>query len=326
MSDKKYENWFNNFNNVQNEINGLVHSKNELNSALMNFIHNYQITKTKIYTAFFNALIFYKKRRHLYNQQIKKLRTKQTKHQKQLKNLLKKKKNLTEPKLDKNIPSSIETKKDYIKEIETKLTDLNKTIEVRILDIEEENEIVEKIRRLEKSKQTNIQRIIELEQKQIQQIQQIENSDYYKTHRKIENIEMSLTDVNIDLNESANKRLNTHKKVLFLYRKTREFEKIKMMLENELLENKNVAADSYELVLKLSSQNHKDLFKNLYNKSKTSAQLRELIPQKKRIKVKKKKAYTKLKNKKLAIALEKQKSGKKLNFYELKLILENSKK
>jgi len=323
MSDKKYENWFNYFNDVQNEINGLVHSKNEINSALMNFIQKYQITETKIYTAFFNALIFNKNRRHLYNQQIKKLKKKQIKYQSQLKNLQKKKKDLTEPKLDKDIPISIESKEDYIKEIEAKLSDLNKTIEVKVLDIEEENEIVEKIRRLEKSKQANIQRIIELEQKQIQQI---ENSDYYKTHRKIENIEMSLTDVNINLNEYTNKRLNTHKKVLFLYRKTREFEEIKTTLESELLENRNVAADSYEVVLKLTNQNHKELFKNLYNRSKTSAQLRELIPQKKRVKVKKKKAYTKLKNKKLAIALEKQKSGKKLNFYELKLILENSKK
>ncbi|MFX1477951.1 MAG: hypothetical protein ACFFCI_07445 [Promethearchaeota archaeon] len=323
MNGKKYENWFNYFNNLQYEIQGLVDSKKELNNALMNFINEYQVTETKIYTVLFNALIFYKRRRDSYNHQITKLRKKQIKYQGQLKSLLKKKKNLTEPKLDKNIPISIESKKDYIKEIEAKLYNLNKTIEIRVLEIEEESEIVEKLRRLEKSKQANIQRIIELEQKQIQEI---ENSDYYKTHRKIENTEMRLTDVNIALNKYAFKRLNSYKKVLFLYRKAREFEKIKMKLESELLENKNVADDSYELVLKLSNQNHINLFKELYNQSKTKTSLKALIPKKKRVKVEKKKAYTKLKKEKLAIALEKQKAGKKLNFYELKLILENSKK
>ncbi|MFW9865541.1 MAG: hypothetical protein ACFFEN_05515 [Candidatus Thorarchaeota archaeon] len=323
MNSKKYETWFNYFNNLQYEIQGLVDSKKELNTALMNFIYEYQLTETKIYTVLFNALIFYKKRRYLYNHQITKLREKQIKYQRQLKSLLIKKKNLTAPQLDKNIPISIESKKDYIKEIENKLSDLNKTIEIRVLDIEEENEIVEKIRRLEKSKQVNIQRLIELEQKQIREI---ENSDYYKTHRKIENTEMKLTDVNIDLNRYAYKRLNSHKKVLFLYRKVRDFEKIKIKLENELLENRNVAADSYELVLKLSNQNHINLFKELYNQSKNKTSLKVLVPKKKRVKVEKKKAYTKLKNEKLTIALEKQKAGKKLDFYELKLILENSKK
>jgi hypothetical protein len=323
MNSKKYENWFNYFNNLQYEIQGLVDSKKELNNALMNFIYECQVTETKIYTALFNALIFYKKRRYLYNQQITKLKKKQIKYQRQLKSLLIKKKNLTAPELDKNIPISIENKKDYIKEIENKLSDLNKTIEIRALDIEEENEIVEKIRRLEKSKKANIQRLIELEQKQIHEI---ENSDYYKTHRKIENIEMKLTDVKIDLNRYAYKRLNSHKKALFLYRKARDFEKIKMKLENELLENKNVATDSYELILKLSNQNHINLFKELYNQSKTKTSLKVLLPKKKRVKVEKKKAYTKLKKEKLAIALEKQKAGKKLDFYELKLILENSKK
>jgi hypothetical protein len=36
--------------------------------------------------------------------------------------------------------------------------------------------------------------------------------------------------------------------------------------------------------------------------------------------------FKQLKNEKLAIALEKQKLGKKLDFYEFKLILEQSKK
>lgn len=323
MNSKKYENWFNYFNNLQYEIQGLVDSKKELNNALMNFIYEYQVTETKIYTALFNALIFYKKRRYLYNQQITKSKKKQIKYQRQLKSLLIKKKNLTAPQLDKNIPISIENKKDYLKEIENKLSDLNKTIEISLLDIEEENEIVEKIRRLEQSKKANIQRLIELEQKQIHEI---ENSDYYKTHRKIENTEMKLTDVKINLNRYAYKRLNSHKKALFLYRKARDFEKIKMKLENELLENKNVAADSYELVLELSNQNHINLFKELYNQSKTKTSLKALVPKRKRVKVEKKKAYTKLKKEKLAIALEKQKAGKKLDFYELKLILENSKK
>ena len=58
-------------------------SKKEFDNALRNFIQNYQITENKIYTAFFNSLIFYKKRRHLYNQRIKKLRKKQAKYQKQ---------------------------------------------------------------------------------------------------------------------------------------------------------------------------------------------------------------------------------------------------
>ena len=165
MSGNKYDLLHHYFDNLQNDFKLFLNSKKELNDAFLGYIYKFQLIETKVNKALFNALIFYKNQREFYNRRIQKLRKEEASDKRKLDLLLKKKKDLTIPKLDSNIPTSIKNTEEYIKELENQIYDLNKTLEVQILDINEENNIVEKIRKLEIDKEDSIQRLKELEQK-----------------------------------------------------------------------------------------------------------------------------------------------------------------
>jgi hypothetical protein len=118
----------------------------------------------------------------------------------------------------------------------------------------------------------------------------------------------------------------THKDLLDLYKKVKEFEEIKMKIDYELIENKTTADGYHELFLKLMNLNKKVLLDELSSKAKSEIRPWERRKPDVKAIIKKKKKYKKLEQKKLEIALEKQKSGKKLDFYEYQLILKHSKK
>ena len=113
--------------------------------------------------------------------------------------------------------------------------------------------------------------------------------------------------------------------MLDLCRKAKVFENIKKQIENELLGAKQ-ATDRYLLLYsELKNQNKKKIIEEQLRIFKDRAKAKEKRMLNTKYIVKKKRLKKKFRNEKLEIALEKQKSGKKLDFYEFKLILDYSK-
>ncbi|MFW9942916.1 MAG: hypothetical protein ACFFFT_17910 [Candidatus Thorarchaeota archaeon] len=323
MSGKKVYNFDEYLSEAQKGVKEFALEKEQLNSKLKNYIISFQSFDSEINKSLFDAREFYYEKRYKYDQQIKKLLNKKHESERLWRHFDKKIESLQKPKFDENALILLDYTKKSLGIIENKIINMNQTIEEQILDIEEENEITEQIRELESEKQKKINILAELEQKQIIKFQ---SSDYYKIKTKIKDIEKELGEIYEDLFILSNKRLMTHRNWLDLYKKAKEFEKIKKKIENELIDNRITAEGYHELFLKLMALNRKVLLDELSNKSKI-----EMRPWKKKkpdVKaiIKKKKKYKKLEQKKLEIALEKQKSGKKLDFYEYQLILKHSKK
>ncbi|TFF87583.1 MAG: hypothetical protein EU548_10085 [Promethearchaeota archaeon] len=158
------------------------------------------------------------------------------------------------------------------------------------------------------------------------QIKELNNSDYIKIQRNIEILETDLQWIENKLNAWMNKRRTCHKEMLALYRKAREFKYHEKKVEKELLENKNIASDFYRQFTNLLNRNDKILTElRHYRRNLIQKQIRPPTPHEKLI-IKKKISFDKYKKEKLAIALEKQKAGKRLHVSELKLILDHSKK
>ena len=114
--------------------------------------------------------------------------------------------------------------------------------------------------------------------------------------------------------------------MLDLYREAKEFMVFKKKMENKLKENKDAAEYYYQHYLDIMNQNEKDIIKKILLKPKAKPQRRESITPRLESVITRKELFKQFKKERLAIALEKQKLGKKLDFYEFKLILEQSKK
>jgi uncharacterized coiled-coil DUF342 family protein len=322
MSGKENFNFSNFVNDAQKKVKEFVLERNQLNSKLKNYIINFQSSDSVIYNSLFDAREFYNERRYNYNIKLEKLKRKKIEYERLWNHLTHKMSNLPKPKAKSNISVSIEYAKQSLEDVEHRINNINTKLEEEILDIDEENEIIEKLRELERNKQNKIKLLVDLERKQTIKLQ---ISDYNKTLRRIETLEKNLKEIYENLNKLNNKRLMAHKKMFGLYRKAREFENIKKEIVNELIKNKTTADGYHQLFLKLMDQNKKLLLDELSNRPKRKVRLREIKTPNVEAIIKKKKKYKRLERKKLAIALDKQKSGKKLDFYELKLILKHSK-
>ncbi|MHA2119748.1 MAG: hypothetical protein ACW990_00950 [Promethearchaeota archaeon] len=326
MSGREEYNFNDFINNAQKKAKELVLERNQLNSKLKNFILNLQSIDSEIFISLFNAREFYYEKRYEINEKLENLKRKKIEREDLWNRLTKEMSTLPKPKSFQ--PVSIDSTKHSIEEIENKINIINNTLEEEILEINEENEIIENLRELEDKRQKEINRLVELEK---QQVKKLQNNDYYKTQRRIETVQKELEEIYENLINLSYERLMTHTKMFDLYRKTKEFEKIKKDTANELTQNYNTADGYHQLYLKLLDQNKKKLLETLSNRPKRKVHPRRKIqpresetPKAKAI-IKKKKKYKRLEQKKLAIALNKQKSGKKLDFYELKLILKHSK-
>ena len=117
MSGNKYDLLHHYFDNLQNDFELFLNSKKELNDAFLGYIYKFQLIETKVNKALFNALIFYKNQREFYNRRIQKLRKEEASDKRKLDLLLKKKKDLTIPKLDSNIPTSIKNTEERARSI-----------------------------------------------------------------------------------------------------------------------------------------------------------------------------------------------------------------
>ncbi|MHA2280760.1 MAG: hypothetical protein ACXAC5_07900 [Promethearchaeota archaeon] len=328
MNSKEDYNFGDYINNAQKKVREFVHERNQLNDKLKNYILNLQSIDSEIYNSIFDAREFYNEKRNTYNIKLRNLKRKKIEYEQLWDRLTKELSTLSKPKLNNDLSISIDSTKQSIEDIEYEINTLNKKLEEQLLDIEEENEIIEKLRELEENKPKEINRLVELEQKQATKFQ---TSHYYITQTRIETLEKNLKEIYETLIELSNKRLMTHKKMFDLCRKVREFEKIKKEIENELTQNISTADGYNQLFLQLMAQNKKKLLDKLSNspegkvQPRRRVQPREIETPKVKAIIKKKKKYKRLGQKKLAIALDKQKSGKKLDFYELQLILKHSK-
>lgn len=322
MSGKKEYDFSNIINDARKKVKEFVLEREQLNSKIKNYILNLQSIDSEIYNSLFDAREFYNKKRNDCNIKVEHLKRKKIEYERLWNRLTKEIRTLQKPKLNNNISASIDYTKRSIEEIEYQINIMSKKLEEQILDIEEENEITEKLRELERTKPKKINMLVELEQKQATKLQ---TSAYYKTQRRIETLEKNLKEIYENLIKLSNIRLMTHKKMLDLCRKTREFENIKKKIKIELIENKTTADGYYQLFSKLMDQNKKVLLDVLSKRPKRKLKPREIITPKVGAIIKKRKKDKRLEQKKLANALDKQKSGKKLNFYEYQLILKHSK-
>ncbi|MHA2039063.1 MAG: hypothetical protein ACW98X_21775 [Promethearchaeota archaeon] len=321
MSDKEDNKFRRYVIDAQKIIKEFVLERSQLNSKLKNCILGFQSIDSEIYNSLYDAREYYNEKRYEYNKQLDKLKRKKNEYERLWNQYTKEMSSLHEPKVNSNILVSIDYTKRSLEEIEDNITYINEKLEEQILDIDEENEIIEKLSGLEKNKQIKINILAELEQKQTKKLQ---NDHYYKTQSRIETLENNLRDIYENIINLSHKRLLTHKKMLNLYRKSREFETMKKAMISQLIENKTITDEYHQLFLKLMDHNNKVLLDKLSSRPKREVRPKKIKTPNVEAIIKKKKKVKKLEQKKLAIALDKQKSGKKLDFYEYQLILKHS--
>ena len=145
-----------------------------------------------------------------------------------------------------------------------------------------------------------------------------QNTDYFKIERKIQIIKINLNKIYEQLTKWSNKSQNYHSKLQEVYDKINSLKEKKKLIEEDLIENKKLADNYHDQFLKVMNKRKKvSKGKKSYRSSRST---RTNFSYNK----KKNDELEKLKQDKLATALEKQKAGKKLNLYEARLILESS--
>jgi hypothetical protein len=342
MSEKKINDLINYFNNAQKIIKDYVLKRNQLDDKFLNLLLNFQKSESQIYKLLIDAREFNKNKRNNYNLQIKKLRKQKIDDEQLWSYLIKENSRLQEPTLDGEISKSLEITKLSLEETDYEINQLNDILEESALEIDEENEIIEELKKLEENKQQNIEKVKKLSNKLAQKVL---NTRYYKNQKRIESLEVSLKDLYNNLDKLIVERSNTHKEMLKLYRITRKYQDIKNDIDNELVQNKNTANRNFMLFTQIMSQKESGIFEELTNYVKNKPKPKEIILSKRKKKqkpkpkplqpkqkltpeikemIRKKKSQRKLMQEKLDYAIKKQKAGKKLNFAELKLILDNS--
>jgi hypothetical protein len=296
--------------------------RNLVNKELEKYIKSFQTIDSEIYKALFSAKEYYNKKHRYYNQKIKRLKQKEIEYKQLLDYVNREKRSLTKPKVKDEIFTSIRYIEQSIKEIDDKINNLSNQIEELNLDVEVESNIIEDIKNLDRDKKINLRHLRKLEQDLLREVQ---HNTYFKTVRTIEILEINLKEIPRNLNKLSKKKVKIHRKMIDLCRKAKVFENIKKQIENELLGAKQATDRYLQLYSELKNQNKKKLIEEQLRPFKNRAKAKEKRKIKTKYIIKKKRLKKKFKDKKLEIALEKQKSGKKLDFYEFKLILDHSK-
>ncbi|MFW9894272.1 MAG: hypothetical protein ACFFD7_00545 [Candidatus Thorarchaeota archaeon] len=284
------------FRGLQTLIEDLRQKRDDLNLKTKDFINELQEIETEINDNLKLAKEKYKKKRDYWNNKVKGLKDKKVEYKTLLDNLIEEKKSI-----QKNNNSS--ARPISIKQIERKISNLERSIETENLDIAEENAIIDKIKMLAETKQSFLA--------------DQQNSDLFKIERKIEVVKINLNRIYEQLNKWSNKSQENHAKMLDIFKKVDELRDQKRKIEEELIENKR-AADRY----------HEQYLQVMNQRKKISKGKKPYIPTKKPVAkvkhIKKNEMMEKIKEDKLAEAIEKQKAGKKLNLFEARLILEKS--
>ena len=323
MSGEKYNNFGHFITDAQKEIKELVNKRNQLNNKIKRYIKSFQMAENEIYKSLFNTKEYYNKKRYYSIKKFRKLRRRVIEYEDILDFLITERNKLKKPDLNPNLLNLIKCLDNSIKEINYRINNFNKKIKNSNLRIEEEIYIVEKISKLENKKQKRVKLQSELKKVKITELQ---STDYYKADSRIKLFETTLEEINRDLTKWSNKRKSYHKKMLALYREAKEFRNVKKEMENKLKENKDAADHYYQHYLEIMNRNERDIIKKILLKPKAKPQRREIMTPRLESIITRKEMFKQFKNERLAIALEKQKLGKKLDFYEFKLILDQPKK
>lgn len=289
------------FKELQDQIEEFKKKRDDLNKKTKDFINDLQEIDNQINRYLQLARNDYKKKRDYWNSKVKKLKEKKNEYIKISDKLTGDKKALQKSTNQKKSDSKFVS----IKQIENKISNMERKIETENLNISEENAIIDKIGELAKIKQDYL-----AEQ---------QNSDLFKIERKIQIVKINLSKIYEQLNKWSNKSQKYHAKMNELYQLAKELKNKKRLLEEKLIENKKKADTYHEQFLKL--MNYRKNFsrsKKPYRKGK-GAKKSYKTPSKRDIELEK------IKQEKLATALAKQKAGKKLDLYEARLILEKSK-
>ncbi|MHA2283517.1 MAG: DUF7121 family protein [Promethearchaeota archaeon] len=278
-------------------IEDLRKKRDNLNLKTKDFINELQETETEINTNLKTAKEKYKKKRDYWNDKVKELKDKKLEYKTLLDKLFEEKKSIQKKNNSSIGPISI-------KQVERQISNLERRIETENLDIAEENAIIDRIKEMAESKHKFLA--------------DQQNSDFFKIERKIEIVKINLNRIYEQLNKWSNKSQENHAKMLDTFKKVDELREQKRKREEELIENKRAADRYHEQYLQLMNQ-----------RKKISKGKKPYIPNKKQpARVKqinnKNKMIEKIKENKLAEAIEKQKAGKKLNLFEARLILEKS--
>ncbi len=289
------------FRELQFQIEDLRQKRDELNKKTKNYINDLQEIEIEIANSLKIAKEKYKKKRDYWNNKVKQLKEKKVEYITLLDHFIEDKKKFQKPEKD------TKNKKQIIsmKQIERKIDNLERRIETEKLDIAEENTIIDKIRELAAMKQDYL-----LEEN---------TNELLKIERKIEIVKINLNKIYEQLNKWSDKSQENHAKMLEEFQNVDKLKEDKKKLEEDLIENKKTADRYHEQYLKLMNQSKKRFRgKNPYGQGKIpSERFKEMT--------KKNQMLEKIKQEKLATALEKQKAGKKLNLFEARLILEKSK-
>ncbi len=292
-------------NQIQNEIESTRQKRDDLNKKTKEYINNLQEIEKEIVDTLKHAKNTHKKKRDYFNEKVKKLKEKKI----EFKNLLNK--------LSEEIKELQTSKKNEgksmgyssIKQLEHKIENYERIIETENLDIAQENAIIDKIRELAKIKQDFLS--------------EQQNSRLFKLEQQIEIVKLNLSKIYEQLTKWSNKSQSYHQKMLDSYQEVNQLREKKRTMEEELIENKK-RADSYHeqylLFLNQKKKISKGKKRRPYDKTKTRKRPKQFTPRKNQKDVE---MLEKIKQDKLATALEKQKKGQKLNLYEARLILEN---
>jgi uncharacterized coiled-coil DUF342 family protein len=283
------------FRGLQILIEDLRQKRDDLNLKTKNFINELQEFEAEINSNLKAAKEKYKKKRDYWNNKVKVLKDKKLEYKTLLDTLFEEKKSIQKKGHNLERPISI-------KQVERKISRLERRIETENLEIAEENTIVDIIKNLAESKQ--------------QFLADQQNSDFFKIERKIEIVKINLNKIYEQLNKWSNKSQENHAKMLEIFKKVDELREQKRKREEELIENKKAADRYHEQYLQVMNQVKKfSKGKKPYNLSKKSlARVKQINSKNEMIE--------KIKQNKLAEAIEKQKAGKKLNLYEARLLLE----
>ena len=286
------------FQELQSQIEEFRKKRDDLNNKTKNYINQLQDLDSEINNYLKLAKDNYKKKRDYWNEKVGKLKEKKVEYKRMLEKTIDEKK---------KIQGTGNTEKKFrsIKQIERKIEGLERIIETENLDISEENSIIDKIKELMVDKQ--------------EFLAEQQNSDVFKIERKIQIIKINLNKIYEQLNKWSNKSQNYHSKMQETFEIINELKSKKKEVEETLIENKKAADNFHDKFLNLMNQKKKiSKGKRSYKSSSKSY--------KKSFKTnnKQEEKLEKIKQDKLAVALEKQKAGKKLNLYEARLILEKS--
>ncbi|MFX1451883.1 MAG: hypothetical protein ACFFCM_13640, partial [Promethearchaeota archaeon] len=180
MSGNQDDNFRIAFNKLQQNINVFKQKRDDLSKKIEDYISIYQKLETEIIESFVNFRTKHTKRRNYYNKKIKSLRIEKREYSKLLDGLIDKRQGLREPKIDNNSLKEINSLRNSTIQIANRIKNLEELIKTDNLDIKEESEIVDNIRRLEEIKKEKMILIAKNEQ-ELRTLQQ--NNEFYKNQK-----------------------------------------------------------------------------------------------------------------------------------------------